>query len=55
MAALMKKMILLYPDEFNREGKPLTEPSSSIYGDLIVANRLAEYSRASAMGKRMVH
>ena len=37
----------LYVDIFTREGKPVGEPSTSIYGDLFVANGLSEYSKAT--------
>jgi mannose/cellobiose epimerase-like protein (N-acyl-D-glucosamine 2-epimerase family) len=37
----------LWPERFSREGDPLTAPATSIYGDLFIAEGLAEYSRAS--------
>jgi len=41
----------LWPETFTREGEPLTPPATSIYGDLFVAEGLAEYSRASGEEK----
>ena len=41
----------LWPQSFSREGKPLTPPATSIYGDLFVAEGLAEYSSATAEAK----
>ena len=37
----------LCPRSFTREGKPLTEPSGEIYGDLFIAEGLAELAHAS--------
>jgi mannose/cellobiose epimerase-like protein (N-acyl-D-glucosamine 2-epimerase family) len=41
----------LWPLRYTREGKPLTPPAEEIYGDLFVAEGLAEYSRATGEGK----
>ncbi|MGD0128376.1 MAG: AGE family epimerase/isomerase [Terriglobia bacterium] len=41
----------LWPERFSREGEPLTPPATSIYGDLFIAEGLAEYSRASGEEK----
>jgi mannose/cellobiose epimerase-like protein (N-acyl-D-glucosamine 2-epimerase family) len=41
----------LWPERFSREGKPLSPPGTSIYGDLFIAEGLAEYSRASGQEK----
>jgi N-acylglucosamine 2-epimerase len=52
---------VLWPEQFAREGEPLTPPATSIYGDLFVAEGLAEYSRASGeekywgMAKEIIH
>ena len=37
----------LWPVTFTREGQPETPPAKEIYGDLFVAEGLAEYARAS--------
>ena len=37
----------LWPERYARDGKPLTPPSKEIYGDLFVAEGLAEYSHAT--------
>ena len=37
----------LWPVSFTREGRPLTPPAAEIYGDLFIAEGLAEYARAS--------
>ncbi len=37
----------LWPESFTRDGRPLTPPATAIYGDLFVAEGLAEYARAS--------
>lgn len=36
-----------WPGSFSREGKPLSDPPSSVYGDLFVANGLSEFAKAS--------
>jgi mannose/cellobiose epimerase-like protein (N-acyl-D-glucosamine 2-epimerase family) len=41
----------LWPLRFTREGKPLTPPAIEIYGDLFIAEGLAEYSRAAGEPK----
>jgi mannose/cellobiose epimerase-like protein (N-acyl-D-glucosamine 2-epimerase family) len=41
----------LWPERFSREGEPLTPPATSIYGDLFVAEGLAEYGQASGEEK----
>jgi len=41
----------LWPRRFTREGNPLTPPATEIYGDLFVAEGLAEYSRATGEQK----
>jgi mannose/cellobiose epimerase-like protein (N-acyl-D-glucosamine 2-epimerase family) len=41
----------LWAESFTREGKPLTPPATSIYGDLFIAEGLAEYARASGEWK----
>jgi mannose/cellobiose epimerase-like protein (N-acyl-D-glucosamine 2-epimerase family) len=41
----------LWPQSYSREGKPLTPPATSIYGDLFVAEGLAEYSGATGEAK----
>ena len=41
----------LWPESFTREGKPLTPPATSIYGDVFVAEGLAEYAQASGEWK----
>jgi len=41
----------LWPERYARDGKPLTPPSKEIYGDLFVAEGLAEYSRATGEEK----
>jgi len=35
----------LWPVSFTREGQPLTPPAAEIYGDLFIAEGLAEYAR----------
>ncbi|MCE5308450.1 MAG: AGE family epimerase/isomerase [Acidobacteriales bacterium] len=37
----------LWPDRLTREGKPLSPPSESIYGDMFIAEGLAEFAWAS--------
>lgn len=37
----------LWPKELTREGKPLTSADGEVYGDLFIAEGLAEYSKAS--------
>ncbi len=37
----------LWPESFTRDGRPLTPQATAIYGDLFVAEGLAEYARAS--------
>jgi len=37
----------LWPASFTREGKPLTPPATAVYGDLFIAEGLAEYARAA--------
>jgi N-acylglucosamine 2-epimerase len=37
----------LWPKELTREGKPLTSAEGEIYGDLFIAEGLAEYSKAT--------
>jgi mannose/cellobiose epimerase-like protein (N-acyl-D-glucosamine 2-epimerase family) len=37
----------LWPKVFSRQGKPLSPPDSTIYGDLFIAQGLAEYSKAT--------
>ena len=37
----------LWPKELTREGKPLTSADGEIYGDLFIAEGLAEYSKAT--------
>ena len=37
----------LWPKVFSREGKPLSPPDTTIYGDLFIAQGLAEYSKAA--------
>ena len=50
----------LWPVSFTREGKPETPPATAIYGDLFIAEGLAEYARATGeqkyweMAKRLV-
>ena len=41
----------LWAESFTREGKPLTPPATAIYGDLFIAEGLAEYARASGEWK----
>jgi mannose/cellobiose epimerase-like protein (N-acyl-D-glucosamine 2-epimerase family) len=41
----------LWPVAFTREGKPTTPPATPIYGDLFVAEGLAEYARATTERK----
>jgi mannose/cellobiose epimerase-like protein (N-acyl-D-glucosamine 2-epimerase family) len=41
----------LWPRSFTREGKPLTPPATDIYGDLFIAEGLAEYALASGEWK----
>lgn len=41
----------LWPRSFSREGRPLTPPATEIYGDLFIAEGLAEYSKATGEGK----
>lgn len=38
----------LWPKELTREGKPMTSADGEIYGDLFIAEGLAEYSKATA-------
>ena len=38
----------LWPKELTREGKPLTSADGEIYGDLFIAEGLAEYSKATS-------
>ena len=44
----------LWPGSFSREGKPMSDSSNRIYGDLFIANGLAEYSKASGEEKYWV-
>lgn len=37
----------LWPSNFSREGKPLAPSAKTIYGDLFIAEGLAEYSKAT--------
>jgi N-acylglucosamine 2-epimerase len=37
----------LFPVSFTREGQPQTPPATAIYGDLFIAEGLAEYARAA--------
>jgi mannose/cellobiose epimerase-like protein (N-acyl-D-glucosamine 2-epimerase family) len=37
----------LWPKELTREGKPLTSADGEVYGDLFIAEGLAEYSKAT--------
>ena len=37
----------LFAHKFSREGKPIDGPSNCIYGDLFIANGLAEFSKAA--------
>ena len=37
----------LWPKEMTREGKPLTSADGEIYGDLFIAEGLAEFSKAT--------
>jgi hypothetical protein len=37
----------LWPKELTREGKPVTSAEGEIYGDLFIAEGLAEYSKAT--------
>jgi N-acylglucosamine 2-epimerase len=37
----------LWPRDFTREGTPLSEPPTEVYGDLFVAEGLAEYAMAT--------
>jgi len=41
----------LWPARYARDGKPLTPPATEIYGDIFVAEGLAEYSRATGEEK----
>ncbi|MGH9900753.1 MAG: AGE family epimerase/isomerase [Pyrinomonadaceae bacterium] len=41
----------LWPKELTREGKPLTDADGEIYGDLFVAEGLAEYAKAAGEPK----
>jgi N-acylglucosamine 2-epimerase len=41
----------LWPKELSREGKPLAPAEGEIYGDLFIAEGLAEYSKAAAAPK----
>ncbi len=41
----------LWPASYSREGKPISGPANNIYGDLFIANGLAEYSQASGEEK----
>lgn len=41
----------LWPKSFTREGKPTTEPDTAVYGDLFIAEGLAEYAKAAAEPK----
>ncbi|MCP5112711.1 MAG: hypothetical protein GY953_17945, partial [bacterium] len=41
----------MWPTGFTREGKPLSTPDTAVYGDLFVAEGLAEYSKAAAEPK----
>ena len=41
----------LWPVSFARDGKPETPPATAIYGDLFVAEGLAEYARAAGERK----
>lgn len=44
----------LWPGSFSREGKPMSDSSNRIYGDLFIANGLSEYSKASGEEKYWV-
>jgi mannose/cellobiose epimerase-like protein (N-acyl-D-glucosamine 2-epimerase family) len=41
----------LWPASFTRKGAPMGEPAKRVYGDLFVANGLAEYSKAAGDDK----
>ena len=41
----------LWPKGFTREGRPAADPDTSIYGDLFIAEGLAEYSKAAGEPK----
>jgi mannose/cellobiose epimerase-like protein (N-acyl-D-glucosamine 2-epimerase family) len=41
----------LWPRSFSREGRPLTPPATELYGDLFIAEGLAEYSKATGEEK----
>jgi mannose/cellobiose epimerase-like protein (N-acyl-D-glucosamine 2-epimerase family) len=41
----------MWAEKFTREGKPLTPPSAAIYGDMFIAEGLAEYARATGEQK----
>jgi mannose/cellobiose epimerase-like protein (N-acyl-D-glucosamine 2-epimerase family) len=41
----------LWPKSFTREGEPAAEADTAIYGDLFIAEGLAEYSKAAAEPK----
>ena len=41
----------LWPKRFSREGRPLTPPATEIYGDLFIAEGLAEFARATGEWK----
>jgi N-acylglucosamine 2-epimerase len=45
----------LWPGSFTREGKPLTPPATTIYGDMFVAEGLAEYAQATGEWKYWEH
>jgi len=41
----------MWPKGFTREGKPASDPDTAVYGDLFIAEGLAEYSKAAAEPK----
>ena len=45
----------LWPKELTREGKPLTSADGEIYGDLFIAEGLAEYSKATGQSRYWDH
>ncbi|OGD21616.1 MAG: hypothetical protein A2W03_16875 [Candidatus Aminicenantes bacterium RBG_16_63_16] len=36
----------IWPDRFSREGKPISAPSTEVYGDIFIADGLEEYSKS---------
>jgi mannose/cellobiose epimerase-like protein (N-acyl-D-glucosamine 2-epimerase family) len=41
----------LWPRRFTRQGRPLTPPATDLFGDLFIAEGLAEYARATGKQK----